>query len=89
MEGKKIKIPLLGHFALHDEAFDISGVDELEKKLNKQKSNFEFFRYDAKHAFANEEADSKNLPYLQYNEDAKKLAWTRTVTFFNKHLNQN
>jgi carboxymethylenebutenolidase len=89
MEGKKIKIPLLGHFALHDEAFDISGVDELEKKLNKQKSNFEFFRYDAKHAFANEEADSKNLPYLQYNEDAKKLAWTRTVTFLNKHLNQN
>ncbi len=35
----------------------ISGVDQLEKKLKDAKVNFEFFRYDAKHAFANEEAD--------------------------------
>ena len=59
---------------------------ELEKKLKSAKVNFEFFRYDAKHAFANEEADDRNLPYLKYNEEAKKLAWSRTMTFFNRHL---
>ena len=85
---ENIKIPILGHFAIHDEAFAIQGVEEFEKKLNKKKVNFEFFKYDAKHAFANEEADSKNLPYLQYNEEAKQLAWTRTVTFFNHYLNK-
>ena len=43
--------------------------------------------YDhAKHAFANEEADQRNLPYLKYNKEAKKLAWTRTMTFLNKNL---
>lgn len=42
MQGKKIKIPLLGHFALHDEAFDIGGVDELEKKLKKKKQILNF-----------------------------------------------
>ena len=88
MNFENIKIPILGHFAIHDEAFAIQGVEEFEKKLNKKKVNFEFFKYDAKHAFANEEADSKNLPYLQYNEEAKQLAWTRTVTFFNHYLNK-
>jgi carboxymethylenebutenolidase len=88
MNFENIKIPILGHFAIHDEAFAIQGVEEFEKKLNKEKVNFEFFKYDAKHAFANEEADSKNLPYLQYNEEAKQLAWTRTVTFFNNYLNK-
>lgn len=88
MNFENIQVPILGHFAIHDEAFAIQGVEEFEKKLNKEKVNFEFFKYDAKHAFANEEANSKNLPYLQYDEEAKKLAWTRTVTFFNHYLNK-
>ena len=86
IDANKIKIPLIGHWALHDDAFNISGVDQLEKKLKDAKVNFEFFRYDAKHAFANEEADERNLPYLKYNEEAKKLAWTRTMTFLSKNL---
>jgi carboxymethylenebutenolidase len=76
----------MGHWALHDDAFAISGVDTLEKKLQDAKVDFEFFRYDAKHAFANEESDSRNLPFLKYNEDAKKLAWSRTMTFLSTHL---
>jgi len=86
IDASKIKIPLIGHWALHDDAFAISGVNQLEKKLKDAKVNFEFFRYDAKHAFANEEADERNLPYLKYNEEAKKLAWTRTMTFLSKNL---
>ena len=86
IDASKIKIPVMGHWALHDDAFAISGVDTLEKKLQDAKVDFEFFRYDAKHAFANEESDSRNLPFLKYNEDAKKLAWSRTMTFLSAHL---
>ena len=86
VDANKIKIPLLGHWAIHDDSFKIEGVDQLEKKLKTAKVNYEFFRYDAKHAFANEEADQRNLPYLKYNAEAKKLAWSRTISFFDKNL---
>ncbi len=86
VDASKIKIPLMGHWAIHDDSFKLEGVDQLEKKLKDAKVNFEFFRYDAKHAFANEEADEKNLPYLKYNAEAKKLAWSRTIGFLKKNL---
>ena len=47
---------------------------------------FEFHRYHAKHAFANETADSKNLPMLKYDPAAAALAWRRTMEFLAKHL---
>jgi carboxymethylenebutenolidase len=86
VDASKIKIPLMGHWAIHDDSFKLEGVDQLEKKLKAAKVNFEFFRYDAKHAFANEEADEKHLPYLKYNAEAKKLAWSRTIGFLKKNL---
>lgn len=86
VDATKIKAPIMGHWASHDDVFAISGVDELEKKLTASSVSFEFFRYDAKHAFANEEADSKNLAYLKHNAKAAELAWTRTMEFFKKHL---
>ena len=67
VDASKIKAPLLGHFATDDEAFPIAKVDELEKKLRDANVKFEFHRYHAKHAFANETADSKNLPILKYD----------------------
>jgi carboxymethylenebutenolidase len=39
------------------------------------------------HAFANETADSKNLPMLKHDPAAAELAWRRTMDFFAKHLN--
>jgi len=57
VDASKIKAPLLGHWATHDQAFAIGGVDKLEAKLRAAKVGFEFHRYDAKHAFANETAD--------------------------------
>ena len=86
VDATKIKAPIMGHWASHDDVFPISGVDELEKKLTASSVSFEFFRYDAKHAFANEEADSKHLPYLKHNAEAAELAWNRTMAFFKKHL---
>jgi len=86
VDATKITVPIMGHWASHDDVFAISGVDELEKKLTAASVSFEFFRYDAKHAFANEEADSKNLAYLKHDAKAAELAWTRTMAFFRKHL---
>ena len=86
VDASKIKIPLLGHYAIHDTPFPIAKVDELEKKLREAKVAFEFHRYDAKHAFANETADSKGLAYLKYDPKAAQVAWQRTVDFLGKQL---
>ena len=86
VDASKIKAPLMAHWATEDAAFPIGKVDELEKKLRAAGTGFEFHRYQAKHAFANETADSKKLPILEYNAEAAKLAWSRTMEFFAKHL---
>ena len=86
VDAKKIKAPLLGHFAIHDVPFPIAKVDELEKKLREANVKFEFHRYDAKHAFANETADEKKLDMLKYNPQAAQQAWDRTMDFLAKHL---
>ncbi len=86
VDASQIKAPLLGHWGTHDGFFAIEGVDALEKKLRDAGVTFEFHRYDAKHAFANEEADSKNLPALGYNPKAAQQAWQRTLDFFDKQL---
>ena len=79
IDPAKIKMPLLGHFALEDAFFAISSVDELEKKLKAGGVKFEFHRYNAGHAFANETGP-------HYNREAAELAWKRTVDFFEKTL---
>jgi carboxymethylenebutenolidase len=86
VDAKKIKATLLGHWATQDQAFAISGVDELEKKLREANVKFEFHRYNAKHAFANEMADTKKLDMLKYDPKAAELAWQRTMDFLAKNL---
>src|SRR2546423_1911199 len=79
IDAAKVKAPLMGHYAIDDQAFPIGKVDELEKKLRDAKVKFKFHRYKAKHAFANEEANSKKLAMLEYNPQAAELAWKRTM----------
>ena len=86
IDASKIKIPLMGHWAIDDVPFPIAKVADLEKKLGDAKVHFEFHRYQAKHAFANETADSKGLAMLKYDPAAAKLAWERTMGFFGTHL---
>jgi len=86
VDAAKIKAPMLGHFATRDQAFPIGKVDELEKKLRAASVKFEFHRYDAKHAFANETANEKKLEMLEYNPKAAELAWKRTMEFLAKTL---
>ena len=82
----KIKAPLMGSWAIHDDVFPIAGVDALEKKLTEAGVAYAFDRYEAKHAFANEEADSNKLAYLKYDANAAGKAWDKTLAFFRKHL---
>ena len=79
IDAGKIKMPVMGHFATDDAFFSIGTVDELEKKLAASKVHFEFYRYQAGHAFANETGPA-------YNREAASLAWTRTMEFFEKNL---
>jgi carboxymethylenebutenolidase len=85
LDASKIKAPLLGHFATQDAFFPIATVKELESKLEAAGARYEFFRYDAQHAFANESPPDPNVP-TRYDAKAAELAWQRTVDFFVKHL---
>jgi carboxymethylenebutenolidase len=86
VDAQAIKKPMLAHWALHDEFFSIAGVDQLEQKLKAAGVDYDFQRYDAKHAFANPKADSRDLPPLQYNSAAADLAWERTMAFLKAQL---
>ena len=88
VDASKIGIPLLGHWATDDAAFAIDGVDQLEIKLDAAGVDYTFHRYDAKHAFANEAADEKILPFLKYDPAAAELAWERTLAFFAERFPQ-
>ena len=88
VNANAIAKPMMAHWATHDEFFTISGVDQLEAKLNDAGVSHEFYRYDAKHAFANPKSDKRGLPPLQYNAAAAKLAWDRTIEFLQKHIGQ-
>ncbi len=88
VDASKIKAPLMGHWALHDNPFPIAGVDALEAKLRSAGVGYEFHRYDAQHAFFNETqvGERRLLPVIEYQPAAAQLAWERTLGFFNKHL---
>jgi carboxymethylenebutenolidase len=86
IDAAKIRAPVMGHWATQDTAFPLDNVPKLEAKLREAHVVFEFHRYEAKHAFANETADSKQLEFLKYDAKAAELAWQRTLEFFAKHL---
>ena len=87
IDASAITVPLLGHFAIDDVPFPIATVDRLEEKLRAANVPFEFHRYKAMHAFANEtQVGANRLPITEYNPGLAHLAWTRTVSFFNRHL---
>jgi carboxymethylenebutenolidase len=75
-----IRIPLMGHWALHDEYFGIQSVDALERTLEAGNVPHEFFRYDAKHAFYN----PGGLGH--YRREHAETAWERSVAFLKRTL---
>ena len=87
IDASKIKAPLQGHWATQDEFFKIDTVAALEEKLGAAGVDFEFHRYLAHHAFANEEAVGPGrIPATQYDPVWAQQAWDRALRFFGKHL---
>ena len=85
VDATKIKAPLQGHWALDDAYFPIQQVDALEEKLKNANVKYEFHRYNAKHAFANETLHDQSLP-IAYNAAAADTAWSRMMAFVKQHL---
>jgi carboxymethylenebutenolidase len=76
----RIGIPVMGHWANEDAFFPIEGVDKIERTLQRGNVPYEFYRYDAKHAFSN----PGGLGH--YHKEHAETAWERSVDFLNRTL---
>lgn len=75
----KIKAPLLIHYAEQDERIN-KGWPDYEAALKAANIKYEAYIYaGAQHGFNNDTTP-------RYDEASAKLAWKRTLDFFNKHL---
>jgi carboxymethylenebutenolidase len=75
----KISAPLLFNYAGNDERIN-AGIANYEAALKANNKVFESHLYEGKqHGFHNDTTP-------RYDETAAKLAWTRTIDFFKKHL---
>ena len=78
-EVPKIKTPLMIHDAEKDERI-LAGWPAYEAALMANKVDYQHFVYPGtQHGFNNDTTP-------RYDEAAAKLAWTRTIDFFRKHL---
>ena len=76
----KIKAAVQLHYGSMDEGVN-KGIAAYEEALKTNKINYELYMYEgAQHAFHNDTAPTR------YNEAAAKLAWERTMSFFQKQL---
>ena len=75
----KISAPLLFHYAGNDQRVN-EGIAAYEAALKANKKVYTSHMYEGKqHGFHNDTTP-------RYDETAAKLAWARTLEFFNKHL---
>ena len=78
-EAAKIKAPLQVHYAENDDWVN-NGWPAYETALKDNKIKYEAFSYaGTQHGFHNDTTP-------RFDEAAAKLAWTRTLAFFKKHL---
>jgi carboxymethylenebutenolidase len=75
----KISAPLMLHYASNDQGVN-QGIPAFEEALKANNKKYEIFTYDnTQHGFHNDTTP-------RYSEAAAKLAWQRTVDFFNRNL---
>jgi len=87
IDAAKIHVPLQAHWATQDEFFPIATIDLLQERLREAGVAFDFFRYLARHAFANETAVGPGrIPATQYDPVWSQQAWDRTFSFFGRWL---
>jgi carboxymethylenebutenolidase len=78
-ELRRLKGPVLGHFANRDTWINHPMVEEFERQMKQAGREYEVYWYDADHAFANPTT-------ARYDEADAKLAWSRTLAFLKKEL---
>lgn len=75
----KIKAPIMAHYGANDAGTN-AGIPAFEEALKANNKVYNIYIYDgAQHGFHNDTTP-------RYDEASAKLAWTRTVDFFNKYL---
>lgn len=78
-EAAKVKTPLLVHFAENDQRVNASWPP-FKEALEQSNVPHQAFTYPStQHGFNNDTTP-------RYDAEAAKLAWTRTIEFFSKHL---
>src|SRR6201986_803267 len=73
-----VKIPLQAHFANTDDWCTPDVVNAFEKGMKEAGKSLEIFRYEADHAFVNEQRAAV------HDRAAAELAWGRATAFFKK-----
>lgn len=74
-----VKIPLQGHFANSDDWVSPEAVNAFEKALKSSGNTAEIFRYDAGHAFMNEQRSV-------HDRECAELGWKRTRNFLEQYV---
>ena len=76
---KTLRGPVLGIFANEDGWITPQVVNDFENALKQAGVEYEIYRYDANHAFANPSS-------ARYNQEAATDAWAKTLAFMGKYL---
>ncbi|MBA2733497.1 MAG: dienelactone hydrolase family protein [Acidobacteria bacterium] len=76
---KQIRVPVQGHYGTKDRAVSLEPVKQFEQALRAQGTSVEIHTYEAEHGFF-----AYNRP--TYRPDDARLARTRMLAFFKKHL---
>ncbi len=79
LDVSKLKIPVQGHFSNTDDFVTPARANAFEAALNKAGVKNEIYRYDADHAFMNEQR-------TVHDRAAAELAWKRLLKFLGENL---
>jgi carboxymethylenebutenolidase len=79
LDVMKLNVPFQGHYSNSDDYITPKIVDDFEAELMRAKKDAAFFRYDADHAFMNEQRDV-------HDRAAAELGWQRMLAFWKAHL---
>jgi carboxymethylenebutenolidase len=71
----QIRIPIQAHFANHDDWCHADLIQTLETTLQTSHVSYDLYRYEAQHAFMNEDRPEVYAP------EVAQLAWDRTLVF--------
>lgn len=75
-----VRCPVEGHYGTGDTVVGYRFAPDVEAAMKSKNKDFAYFLYDdAPHAFFNDTGP-------RYRPDAAKLAWERTLAFFERHL---